>query len=65
MEPDFEDGGGMAGQRKVREMRRKRYQAPSRVLDRRPFADRDGSASSVGDKRDNRLPTRYVLANVP
>ena len=31
------------GQIKVREMRRKRYKAPSHVLDRRPFADRDGS----------------------
>jgi hypothetical protein len=37
----------MVGQIKVREMRRKRYKAPSHVLDRRPFADRDGSASSV------------------
>ena len=37
----------MVGQIKVREMRRKRYKAPSDVLDRRPFADRDGSASSV------------------
>ena len=31
----------------VREIRRERYAAPSHVLDRRPFADRDGSASSV------------------
>jgi hypothetical protein len=47
LEPGFEDGGGMVGQIKVREMRRKRYKATSPVLDRRPFADRDGSASSV------------------
>jgi hypothetical protein len=47
VEPDFEDGGGMVGQIRVREIRRKRYEAPSHVLDRRPFADRDGSASSV------------------
>jgi len=55
----------MVGQINVREMRRKRCKAPSHVLDRRPFADRDGSASSAGDKRDDLLPTRYVLANVP
>jgi hypothetical protein len=46
LEPGFEDGGGV-GQIKVREMRRERYKATSPVLDRRPFADRDGSASSV------------------
>ena len=39
--------GGMVGQIKVREMRRKRYKSPSPVLDRRSFADRDGSAPSV------------------
>jgi hypothetical protein len=55
----------MVGQIKEREMRCKRYKAPSHVLDRRPFADRDGSASSVGDKRDDLLPTRYVSATVP
>jgi hypothetical protein len=38
---------GMAGQIKVREMRRKRYKSPSYVLDRRSFADRDGSAPPV------------------
>jgi hypothetical protein len=38
---------GMVGQIKVREMRREHYQAPSPVLDSRPFANRDGSASSV------------------
>ena len=51
LEAVFGDGWGvdlgMAGQIKVREMRRKRYKATSPVLDRRPFADRDGSASSV------------------
>ena len=38
---------GIVGQIKVREMRRKRYESPSDVLDRRPFADRDGSAALV------------------
>ena len=37
----------MVGQIKVREMSRKRYKPPSLVLDRRSFADRDGSASLV------------------
>ena len=38
LEPDFEDGGGIVGQIKVREMRRKRYKSPSHVLDSRSFA---------------------------
>jgi hypothetical protein len=38
---------GMAGQITVREMRRNRSKSPSRVLDRRSFADRDGSVPLV------------------
>ena len=38
---------GVAGQIEVREMRRRRYKFPSYVLDRRSFADRDGSAPPV------------------
>ena len=45
-------------------MRGKRYKSPSPVLDRRSFADRSGFASPCGDKRDDLLPTRYVLVNV-
>ena len=37
----------MVGQIKVPAMGPKRYMAPSHVLDRRHFADRDGSASPV------------------
>jgi hypothetical protein len=37
----------MVGQIEVGEMRRKRYKAPSHVLDRRPFADRSGFAPPV------------------
>jgi len=55
----------VVGQIKVREMRRKRYKATSPVLDRRPFADRDVLLRRSGDKRDDLLPTRCVLANVP
>jgi hypothetical protein len=47
LEPGVEDGGRMVGQIKVREMRRKPYKSPSPVLDCRPFADRDNSASPV------------------
>ena len=39
-----------------------RPKPPSHVLDCRSFADRDGSAPSV---RDNLVPTRCVLADVP
>ena len=45
---------GMAGQIKVREMRRKRYKSPSHVLDRRSLP--------IGTVC---LPTRYGLADVP
>jgi hypothetical protein len=44
---DLEMAGGMVGQIRVREMRRKRYESPSHVLDRRSFADRNGFAPPV------------------
>ena len=43
----------------------KRHKTPSPVLDRRSFADRSGLLRRCGDKRDDLLPTRYVLVNVP
>jgi hypothetical protein len=52
--------GGMAGQIKVREMRRKRYKSPSHVPARRivfSFADRDVLLCRCGDERDGLPPT--------
>jgi hypothetical protein len=45
--------GGMVGQIKVREMRRKRRKSPSHVLDRRPWPIGEVLLCRSGDERDD------------
>jgi hypothetical protein len=53
--------GGMAGQIKVPEMRRKRYNSPSHVLIAGPSPIGVVLLRRCGDERDGLLPTRYVF----
>ena len=53
------------GRIRLRAMRRKRYRAPSHVLDRRSLPIGTVLVRRCGDERDGLLPARYVLADVP
>ena len=65
MEPDFEDGGGIVGQIKVREMRRSATKPLLMCWIAGPLPIGTVLLRRSGDKRDDLLPTRYVSANVP
>ena len=55
----------MAGQKKVRQMRHERYKSLSPVQIAGPSPIGVVLLRRCGNKRDDLLPTRYVLADVP